>query len=207
VNLHGTAAAPSKTRAPAPVPAPATAASAAPVQPAAASGGWLTGFTQAISTFTASYNTASPGPKPPAPETARSSRPTHPVTNTDAGSTKAAFKPKDRPKLSQADVDRRLNAYHTQQLRTPGRGGSAAERAEEEESGGFTVLSPGSEVESLIALTPAVLYYCSCVVSKTPGTLTSMSFSCTRRALLVCSRKSSWHTTYFAGLCVRIQFD
>jgi hypothetical protein len=172
VNLHGTTASQSKPRAPAPAPIPVTAASAAPAQPAANGGGWLTGFTQAISSFTASYNATSPGPKPPAPEQARRSRPTHTATGAEAGSGKAAFKPKDqRPKLSQADVNRRLDAYHSQQLRTPGGGGgSAAERADDgEESGGFTMLSPGSEVESLIALTPAVLYYCSCVVSKTPG--------------------------------------
>jgi len=39
------------------------------------------------------------------------------------------------------------------------------------EGKGLTLLSPQSQATSLIALSPVVLYYCSCLISKSPGTI------------------------------------
>ena len=118
----------------------------------------------------------------------------NPVTQENAS---IGFKPKElRPKQTQADVNKRLLNYHTHNTtntntstnittinnnnttRIRGRSTSADRSDHPTYTTGTHVHSDGKglsmddfqEVESLISLTPIVLYYCSCLVAKMPGT-------------------------------------
>jgi hypothetical protein len=157
---------------------------AAPVTTAAATGGgWMSGL---FSSFTSHYSaTAAPSQAQAVARQHRTPRKdsTHNSDASAAHDTQHHFKPKElRPKLTQEQVSRRLDGYlqqhqdHEQDRNlsqqtvelTPAKG-HATEEGEVQGEEGYTVLSPSSQAESLIALTPAVLYYCSCLISKMPG--------------------------------------
>ena len=106
----------------------------------------------------------------------------NPVTQENAS---IGFKPKElRPKQTQADVNKRLLNYHTHNTtnnttNTARRRSTSTDRTTHATyTTGTHVHSEGKglsmedyqEVESLISLTPIVLYYCSCLVAKMPGT-------------------------------------
>ena len=97
----------------------------------------------------------------------------NPVTQENA---LVGFKPKElRPVQTQADVNRRLSQYHTQHTQhsnttksTDASNASASSKNSEARGSGLAT-DDYQQVESLISLTPIVLYYCSCLVSKMPG--------------------------------------
>lgn len=96
----------------------------------------------------------------------------NPVTQENA---LVGFKPKElRPVQTQADVNRRLSQYHTQHTHNSNTTRSsnhpdASTSNSSEARGSGLAIDDCQQVESLISLTPIVLYYCSCLVSKMPG--------------------------------------
>ena len=98
----------------------------------------------------------------------------NPVTQENA---LVGFKPKElRPVQTQADVNRRLSQYHTQYThnsnttKSSNHSNVSASNSSEARGSGLAI-DDYQQVESLISLTPIVLYYCSCLVSKIPGKL------------------------------------
>jgi hypothetical protein len=149
---------------------------------AATGGGWMSGL---FSSFTSHYSaSASPSQTHAVAQQHKAShKDAHAADPSAPHDTQHHFKPKElRPKLTQEQVSRRLDGYLQQQQDheqdqnlsqqtvelTPAKD-HATEEGEVEGEEGYTVLSPSSQAESLIALTPAVLYYCSCLISKMPG--------------------------------------
>ena len=187
INLHSDATK-EKGRSQTSRPPAGTAATGAFVTSPGASN-WMSGITNAFSSFTSSYGhaTEAPARKQSDGQDARTSR----HISSDKTDARTQFKPKEqRPKLTQDEVNRRLSEYHNVKNTTPVKSGAistatcttshqpqeAGENglAEEDwahvgEGRGLTLLSPQSQAASLIALSPVVLYYCSCLISKSPG--------------------------------------
>eukprot|EP01032_Pedospumella_encystans_P008787 gene8787-10396_t len=93
----------------------------------------------------------------------------NPVTQENA---LVGFKPKElRPVQTQADVNRRLSQYHTQHTQNSYTTKGTKSTNNSEARGSGLATDDYQQVESLISLTPIVLYYCSCLVSKMPGTV------------------------------------
>lgn len=99
----------------------------------------------------------------------------NPVTQENA---LVGFKPKElRPVQTQADVNRRLSNYHSKsaqhtQHTTNNKGSDfshTTSNSSSEARGSGLAMEDYQQVESLISVTPIVLYYCSCLVSKMPG--------------------------------------
>jgi len=119
------------------------------------------------------------------------------------------FKPKElRPVQTQADVNRRLSNYHTQHTQNSNttKGNhpahiSTGNSSEARESG--LAMEDYQQVESLISLTPIVLYYCSCLVAKMPGNCCLFVYTIHARkcsATVTLSSKLLFFVTYVHSL-------
>ena len=135
--------------------------------------GWMRGLTQAFSSFTASNSTTTKDQqavnnKEQTPHTTVS---TAAVTSTYA--TMHTTMPSHTLHPGTEIVCKSKEHQQEQEtgLYTPTKGEvkEVLHAQEEAEEGGFTLLRSPESAASLIALTPAVLYYCSCLVSKSPG--------------------------------------
>lgn len=136
--------------------------------------GWMRGLTQAFSSFTASTPTTTKAVQQAVnnkEQTPHITVSTAAVTSTDAATHTTVSSHALHPGTEIVCKSKEHQREKETGLYTPTKGEvkEVLHAHEEAEEGGFTLLRSPESAASLIALTPAVLYYCSCLVSKSPG--------------------------------------